>query len=58
MWSKLGWGGQGIVAAGIEIAALPLEIWVASVEDFSHDLSAPDLTLSHVVEWTGTLPGK
>ena len=31
------------MAAGIEMAALPQEIWAASVAVFSQDLSAPDL---------------
>ena len=39
-------GGWGVVAAGTEVAALPPEIWAASVADLTQDLSAPDLVLS------------
>lgn len=42
-------GSWGTVAVGIDVALLPLEIWVASV--FSQNLSAPDPVLSCDVEW-------
>ena len=38
------------MAAGIEVTALPPEIWAASVAVFSQDLSDPDLLLSCGVE--------
>ena len=41
------------MAAGIEMAALPQEIWAASVAVFSQELSAPDQVLSFGVEWAG-----
>ena len=46
-----GTGGWGILAAGTEVAALPPEIWAASLAVFSQDLSVPDLALSCGVEW-------
>ena len=42
---EAGPGGRSIVATGIEVAALPPEIWAASLAVFSQDLSAPDLVL-------------
>ena len=39
------------MAAGIEMAALPQEIWAASVAVFSQDLSVSDQGLSCGVEW-------
>ena len=38
------------MAAGIEVAVLPLGIWSASLSAFSQDLSAPDSALSCGVE--------
>ena len=45
--------GQGIVAAGIEVAVLLPDIRVASVSDLSQDLSAPDPVLSCSMQWAG-----
>ena len=39
------------MAAGIEMAALPQEIWAASVAVVSQDLSVSDQGLSWDVEW-------
>ena len=39
------------MAAGIEMAALPQEIWSTSVAVFSQDLSVSDQELSWGVEW-------
>ena len=43
-------GGQGIVAAGTQVAVQLPDIWAASEAVFSHDLSVPDLALSCGVE--------
>lgn len=43
-------GSQSTMAARIEAAELPPEIWAASLADFSYGLSLLDLMLAYDVE--------
>ena len=54
LWYGVDWGwgwGWGVVAAGIEVAMLPPEIWAASVARLLPGPVCPDPVLSFSVEW-------
>lgn len=44
-------GGYGVVAAGVEVAALPTDTRALSLEVFSQNPSVPDSSLSCHVGW-------